>query len=79
MKYLNLTKQIACVALFALIFTACKKAVVSTPLGDAGQTLVKILDGGTPYGFGKISVPFINTPTTVRLLIFAEIFPVKAS
>ena len=66
MKYLNLTKQIACVALFALIFTACKKAVVSTPMGDAGQTLVKILDGGTPYGFGKISVPFINTPTTAK-------------
>ena len=66
MKYLNLTKQIACVALFALIFTACKKAVVSTPMGDAGQTLVKILDGGTPYGFGKIAFPFINTPSTAK-------------
>ena len=65
MKYLNLTKQIAFVAIFALIFTACKKAAVSTPMGDAGQTLVKILNAGTPAVVIKNPVDFVPTPTKI--------------
>ena len=41
MKYLNLSKQIAALAITALVFTACDKVNVQQSIGDAGQTLVK--------------------------------------
>lgn len=65
MKYLKLTKNLATIALVSLIFTACKKAKVATPMGDAGQTLVKILGGGTPAAVAKNPVDFVPTPTTI--------------
>ncbi len=67
MKYLNLKKSLAFIAITSLVFIACDKAKVTTPLGDAGQTLVKILSGGTPANVAKMPVDFVNTPT--RLLV----------
>lgn len=67
MKYLNLTKSLAFIACVSLAFTACDKAKVSTPMGDAGQTLVKLLGGGTPAGLEKKPVDFVATPT--KLLV----------
>lgn len=55
----------ATVAMSSLIFTACDKAKVATPMGDAGQTLVKILGGGTPSAVAKRPVDFVATPSTV--------------
>ena len=43
MKYLNLSKKIAGFAITALVFTGCDKVTVQESIGDAGQTLVKIL------------------------------------
>lgn len=65
MKYLKLTKYLAMIAVGSLIFTACKKAIVTTPIGDAGQTLVKILGGGTPAALAKNPVDFVATPTVI--------------
>ena len=65
MKYLNLTKIFATVAIGSLIFTACDKAKVATPLGDQGQTLVKLLGGGTPAEIAKRPIDFVSTPTTL--------------
>ncbi|MBK8521693.1 MAG: hypothetical protein IPL54_12800 [Chitinophagaceae bacterium] len=65
MKYLNLTKSLAVVAMLSLVFTACKKAKVATPLGDAGQTLVKLLGGGTPAATSSKPIDFVNTPTKI--------------
>ncbi|MBL7702679.1 MAG: hypothetical protein JNM14_10525 [Ferruginibacter sp.] len=65
MKYLNLTKNIAAAAMCSLVFVACKKAKVSTPLGDAGQTLVKILGGGTPASTASKPIDFVATPTKI--------------
>lgn len=62
MKYLNLTKSLAVAAMCSLIFTACDKANVATPMGDAGQTLVKILGGGTPAEIVKKPIDFVATP-----------------
>jgi hypothetical protein len=67
MKYLKLTKHFAVIALLALIFTACKKVKVTAPLGDAGQTLVKILGGGTPAGVVKNAIDFVPVP--VKILV----------
>lgn len=65
MKYLNLTKIFASIAMCSLIFTACDKAKVATPMGDAGQTLVKILGGGTPASIAKRPIDFVATPTQI--------------
>jgi hypothetical protein len=65
MKYLNITKSLAVMATFSLIFTACDKAKVATPLGDKGQTLVKIINGGTPAAVAQRPVDFVATPTTI--------------
>jgi len=65
MKYLNLTKNLAIVAILSLLFTACKKANVATPLGDKGQILVKLLGGSTPYAVAKKPIDFLPTPTTL--------------
>lgn len=68
MKYLNFTKYLAFVAVVALVFTACKKTKLSTPMGDAGQTLVKILNGGTPASVNKFAIDFVPTPTTLLVV-----------
>jgi len=65
MKYLKLSRHIAILAIGALAFSACKKTKLSTPMGDAGQTLVKILNGGTPAGIAKKPVDFVPTPSTI--------------
>ena len=65
MKYLNLTRSLAVIAMFSLIFAACKKAKLATPMGDAGQTLVKILGGGTPASAVSKPIDFIATPTVI--------------
>ena len=68
MKYLNLTKSLAIVAMLSLVFGACKKANVAPPLGDAGLTLVKILGGSTPAAVVKKPVDFVNTPTKLLMI-----------
>ena len=68
MKYLNFTKLIAFIAIFALIFTACKKTKLSSPMGDAGQTLVKIINGGTPASVSKMPVDFVPIPTQLLVV-----------
>jgi hypothetical protein len=67
MKYLNITKHIAYVAAIALVFSACKKTKLATPMGDAGQTLVKIINGGTQAspGINKKPIDFVPVPTKI--------------
>jgi len=65
MKYLNLKKHFALLAIIAFVFSACKKPDLAQPMGDAGQTLVKMLGGGSPYALIKDPVSFVNTPYTL--------------
>jgi hypothetical protein len=65
MKYLNLKKQITLFVIVAFAFTACDKPKTSEPMGDAGQTLVKIIGGGTPASLVKSPVDFVPTPTQI--------------
>lgn len=67
MKYLKLKKQVALLAILAFAFSACKKIKTPDPLGDAGQTLVKIVGAGTPATISKRPVDFVPTPT--KLLV----------
>jgi hypothetical protein len=64
MRYLNLTKQIAALALASALFSSCDKEDEIVVLGDKGTTIVKILEGGTPAS--KLwSVDFVNAPSTL--------------
>ena len=66
MKYLNLSKKIAGFAITALVFTGCDKVTVQQSIGDAGQTLVKILGGGTPASITKAPVDFVPVATKLQ-------------
>ncbi|MGB4844971.1 MAG: hypothetical protein WBP16_10930 [Ferruginibacter sp.] len=78
MKYLNITRNIAIIAMVSLVFTACKKATVATPMGDAGQTLVKIINAGTPAGIAKMPVDFVPTPTKLLAVQLRRDIPNEA-
>ena len=66
MKYLNIAKQMAAIAVVALLFSACKTDPVQQSIGDQGQTLVKLMQGGTPPGVVQNPVDFVPTPTTIQ-------------
>lgn len=59
---------------FALIMTSCKKVVAPEPMGDAGQTIVKFLDGladtasGYNSGYKVINVDLVNTPQVLEMV-----------
>ncbi|MBL0182402.1 MAG: hypothetical protein IPP96_08925 [Chitinophagaceae bacterium] len=66
MKYsLKITKYLAIFAGALILFSACKKVKVPEPMGDAGRTLVKIIDGGTPASINKKPVDFVPTPSKI--------------
>jgi len=65
MKYLKLTRLLAIITIVAVVFTACKKTKLSTPMGDAGQTLVKLLGGGTPASVASKPIDFVPTPSRI--------------
>jgi Domain of unknown function (DUF1735) len=52
-------------AIVAIAFSACKKIKTAEPMGDAGQTLVKIIGAGAPFAVVKDPVSFVNTPQTL--------------
>lgn len=63
MKYINFTKAFASLALVSVLFASCDKKDEVDLIGDRGQTIVKVIDGGTP-GKKAIAIDFVNTPTT---------------
>lgn len=68
MKYINLKKQLAILTIAAFTFSACKKITTPEPMGDRGQTIVKILNGGVAPAPGIISeaISFVNVPYTLE-------------
>lgn len=64
MKYNNQIKSLASVVLCCLFLTACEKVKLPEAMGDAGNTIVKILNGGAPAS--KLwSIDFVNKPATL--------------
>jgi len=64
MKYLHFTKAFAFLAVVSALFTACDKKDKIDPIGDRGQTIVKVIAGGTP-GMKALAIDFVNTPTRI--------------
>ncbi len=65
MKYLNFKMHFVLLAIIAFAFSACKKVKTAEPMGDAGQTLVKMLGGGSPFALIKDPVSFVPIPYTL--------------
>jgi hypothetical protein len=66
MKMIKYTKTIAVFAVVAGLITSCEKVKSPTPLGNAGQTVVKLIDGGQP-GSRQYAIDFVATPTTLTM------------
>lgn len=66
MKMIKFTKSIAVFAVLAGLITSCDKVTTPTPLGNAGQTVVKLIDGGQP-GNRQYAIDFVPTPTTLTM------------
>jgi Domain of unknown function (DUF1735) len=69
MKYVSLTKSLSFLAVGAILFSSCEKADKVDPIGDGGQTIVKIVD---PSGEGKIAIN-IGVVTTAQVLNMVDI------
>lgn len=68
MKYLKIKKQLILLAATIFIFSACKKTEIAKPLGDAGQTIIKIIGGSSPAAVQKNSVAFSAVPQKLLLV-----------
>jgi len=69
MKYKTFKYAALCfLGVSALI--SCKKVSVPDPIGDAGQTIIKVIDGGDApdYGHKLLGVDFISTPQKVDVV-----------
>lgn len=68
MKYINFRNLAVVIAVSAFTAVGCKKTIKEpAPMGDAGQTLVKIINGGDPAhpGINKNPVDFVAIPKTI--------------
>lgn len=64
MKRNNIFKLLGFMAILLIGFTSCEKAVDVDPIGDGGQTVVKLVNGGAP-GHILLGIDFVTTPQSV--------------
>ncbi len=64
MNIINLKKGFALLAGTTLLFAACKRAEVKEPIGDAGQTIVKLID----VDHKLINLDLVSTPQKIRMV-----------
>lgn len=69
MGYKNLFKPFLILTLTAILFAACEKVATPLPLEDAGQILVKFLNGGETANPGSDSLEVeANSPLPVKFI-----------
>ncbi len=79
MKHFKISSRILLVfGMMVLIASSCKKPTEFKPVGDAGQTLVKLLHGGTPAGIMAKPIDFVATPTKILVLELRRDVPNEA-
>lgn len=81
MKLINLFKQFAGLAAVAVMITSCDKVDVPEPLGDRGQTVIKVMNGAPTESpeaplFG---INFVATPQTTTVLDIRRDVPSNAA
>jgi hypothetical protein len=78
MKFINLAKLIASVAVLTVAFSSCEKAMEADEVTPAdGRTIVKVLDGGTAAAQASklLAIDFLPTPQTFGLADFRRDVP----
>jgi hypothetical protein len=77
MKYTFIVRNFCFILIAAVLFTACKRVKVAEPMGDAGQTLVKFIDGGTPAAPGGklINIELTAEPQTFMAADLRRLIP----
>ena len=80
MKCLKLLKVLPFFVSVCILGSACNKAAVTAPIGDAGKTLVKVISGGTlaTPGYKLLNVELKNTPQTLSLVDIRRDIPSNA-
>jgi Domain of unknown function (DUF1735) len=69
MNYINLAKRALFLAFVAIGFSACEKVKEIEPIGDKGQTIVKLINGDetTNPGHTILGIDFVNRTQTVDI------------
>lgn len=80
MKYFN-NKILASLLAVGLFVVSCKKVETPDPIGDAGQVIVRLVDGGDApdYGHRLLGVDFVTTPQTINFVQIYRDVPENAS
>ena len=67
MNYINLAKKALFLAFVAIGFSACEKVKEVEPIGDKGQTIVKLINGDETSnpGHSILGIDFVNRTQTV--------------
>jgi len=67
MKFLNIAKQAAALAIISAAYTACEGPADANEVFGGGRTIVKLLDAGPvdDPGIRKLAIDFVTTPTTL--------------
>jgi hypothetical protein len=71
MKYLNLSKPLTLILGAIVLFSACKKVENFDSIGDAGQTIVRLIDAGNENnttGKAIINLDLLTTPQTINMV-----------
>lgn len=69
MKYLlKASKYFAVLAGALILLNSCKKVKVPEPMGDAGTTIVKLINGDSPAAIVKKPIDFVPVPITLNLI-----------
>ena len=70
MKYYKIFKALPVLASLVILLNSCDKIATTEPIGDAGQTLVKVLDGGTTAapGYKLLNIELKSTPQVLDLV-----------
>lgn len=70
----NKLNIVAGLAFGLLVFSACKKAIVAEPIGDGGQSIIKIQDyGGLASGFNASNLAYPPTSTSETIPMTLEL------
>jgi hypothetical protein len=71
MKYLNFSKQFPLIIGAIALFSSCKKVEKFEPIGDAGQTIVRLIDAGNENnttGKAIINLDLLTTPQSINMV-----------
>jgi Domain of unknown function (DUF1735) len=74
MKYFNFSKSLAAITAGVLLFSSCDKVDEPAPLGDAGQTIVKLMNADKR----TVNIDLVNTSQVLNMVDIRRNIPNEA-